>query len=236
MREIAQVRVRYGYRRVHILLCREGWRVGRSQAYRLYREEQLQLRSKRPKRRKMAVQRLQRLSPKKPQDAWSMDFVADQLSSGTRFRILTVVDVFTREALAVEAGQKFRGENVVQVLNRLVAQRGAPRHVFVDNGSEFTGRLMDMWAYHHGVRIDFSRPGKPTDNCFVETFNGSLRDECLNVHWFGSMAEANGVLEAWRRDYNESRPHSALKDLTPSEFAGKIKRLDEVQNLPTAEN
>jgi putative transposase len=225
MREIANTRIRYGYRRVHILLKREGWQLGRSQAYRIYAEEQLQLRSKLPKRRKMIVQRRERIQPRSPGEVWTMDFVADELSHGGKFRILTVVDVFTRQALAVEAGSKLRGENVVEVLNRLAALHGAPKYVFVDNGSEFTGRLMDMWAYHHGVRLDFSRPGKPTDNSFVETFNGSLRDECLNVHWFESLTEAKRILEAWRRDYNESRPHSSLNDLTPVEYAIKIKEL-----------
>ena len=155
-----------------------------------------------------------------------MDFVADEFGRGGKFRVLTVVDVFTRQSLAIEAGIRLKGEDVVEVLNRLVARHGAPRYVFVDNGSEFTGRLMDMWAYHHGVRLDFSRPGKPTDNSYVETFNGSLRDECLNVHWFDSLTEAKTVLEAWRRDYNESRPHSALNELTPAEYARKIKEME----------
>lgn len=236
MRDIATTRVRYGYRRIHVLLKREGWALGRSQAYRLYCEEQLQLRSKLPKRRKMVVQRGQRSAASASNDAWTMDFVADQLSNGNRFRILTVVDVFTREALAVTPGQRLRAENVIEVLNRLVIQRGAPRRVFVDNGSEFTGRLMDMWAYHHQVRLDFSRPGKPTDNCFVETFNGSLRDECLNTHWFDSIGQARAILEAWRVDYNESRPHSALKELTPAEFIRKINNLDSEPISQTAEN
>jgi putative transposase len=226
MREIARTRVRYGYRRVHVLLRREGWTLGRSQAYRIYTEEQLQLRSKLPKRRKMVVTRRQRAAPTRPGQAWTMDFVADQLANGAKFRILTVVDVFTRQALAVEAGSRFRGEHVVQVLNRLVGLHGAPKTVFVDNGSEFTGRLMDMWAYHHGVRLDFSRPGKPTDNSYVETFNRSLRDECLNINWFASLAEARQALEVWRKHYNESRPHSSLKDLSPDEFARTIKALE----------
>lgn len=114
---------------------------------------------------------------------------------------------------------------MVEVLNRLVARHGAPKYVFVDNGSEFTGRIMDLWAYHNAVRLDFSRPGKPTDNSFEETFNGSLRDECLNVHWFESLHEAKGTLEAWRKDYNESRPHSSLNDLTPSQYVSKIKEM-----------
>lgn len=141
-----------------------------------------------------------------------MDFVADQLSGGGRFRALTVVDVFTREALAIEVGAKLRGEDVVDVCNKLAAQRGSPVRIFVDNGSEFAGRLLDLWAYHHKTQIDFSRPGKPTDNCFVETFNGSLRDECLNVHWFDTHDEARVKIEAWQIEYNESRPHQALAD------------------------
>lgn len=165
----------------------------------------------------MVVHREARCVPKQPNEAWSPDFVHDQLSNGTKFRALTVVDIFSREGLAIEVGQRLRGEHVVDVLNRLVRQRGAPKYLFADNGAEFTGHLVDLWAYHHGVRIDFSRPGKPTDNAFTETFNGSLRDECLNLHWFETMAEARSVIEGWRRDYNESRPHMALGHRTPQE-------------------
>ena len=166
MRELAQIRIRYGYRRLHILLRREGWDLGKDQAYRLYNAEALQLRSKRPRRRKMVVARRERYVPKRANQAWSMDFVADQLVDGTRIRILTIVDVFTREALAAEVGHRLRGEDVVRVCNQLVASRGAPVRIFVDNGSEFSGKLFDLWAYHNKVQIDFSRPGKPTDNCF----------------------------------------------------------------------
>lgn len=219
MKEIAQVRVRYGYRRIHVLLKREGWKLGKHQMYRLYDEEQLQLRSKRPKRRKMVVNRRERVQADRPDAIWGLDFVADQLADGTRFRALTIVDVFSREALAIEVGKRLGAEHVVASLNRLVAQRQAPRYLFADNGSEFSGRLLDLWAYHHQVQIDFSRPGKPTDNSFVETFNGSLRDECLNVHWFETMEDAKTSIEAWRRDYNESRPHMALEGRSPAEFA-----------------
>lgn len=221
MREIAQTRIRYGYRRIHVLLRREGWQVSRNRVYRLYADEQLQLRSKLPRRRKMAVARRERCVPRRPDEVWSLDFVADQLANGARLQVLTIVDVFTREALATEVGQRLRAEDVVGVLNRLVAQRQVPRFLFVDNGSEFSGRLLDMWAYHYKVQIDFSRPGKPTDNSFIETFNGSFRDECLNLHWFESLAEAKREIEAWRQDYNETRPHMALNDLTPGEFARK---------------
>jgi putative transposase len=226
LRELAQVRVRYGYRRLHVLLRREGWQVGKEQAYRLYTEEGLQLRSKRPRHRKMVVARRERYVPRRANQAWSMDFVADQLVDGTKLRMLTVVDVFTREALCIRVGQRLRAEQVVESCNQLVATRGAPARVFVDNGSEFSGKMMDLWAYHHQVQLDFSRPGKPTDNCFVETFNGSLRDECLNVHWFESIEEAGAKIEAWRVDYNESRPHQALKELTPSEYALKTRQAE----------
>jgi putative transposase len=219
MRELARTRVRYGYRRIHVLLRRDGWRVGRNQLYRLYSEEQLQLRSKLPRRRKMVVARLERIRPRAADEVWSLDFVSDQLVDGTKFRALTVVDIYTRESLAIEVGQRLGGEHVVTVLNRLVAGRRAPNYLFVDNGSEFSGRLLDLWAYHNHVKIDFSRPGKPTDNCFVETFNGSYRDECLNVHWFETLEEAKAISEAWRRDYNETRPHMSLKDVPPEEYA-----------------
>lgn len=236
MHELAQVRIRYGYRRIHVLLRREGWEHGRSQTYRLYTEERLQLRSKLPKRRKMVVQRNQRAVPIAVDDAWTMDFVADELANGMKFRALTVVDVFTREALAIEVGQRLRGEDVVRTLDRILQAGRRPKYLFVDNGSEFSGRLLDLWAYRHKVRIDFSRPGKPTDNGHVETFNGSLRDECLNVHWFASMAEARASIEAWRQDYNESRPHMALGNESPSEFARQSKHLPDRSSALGAEN
>lgn len=236
MREITQTRVRFGYRRVHIMLRRQGCTAGKKLVYRLYREEGLQLRSKRPKRRKMVVARRARFVPTQPGQAWAMDFVADQLVSGKTFRLLTVIDVFSREAVAIEVGQRLKGEHVVGALNRLVAQRGRPKVLFMDNGSEFTGRLLDLWAYHHQVRLDFSRPGKPTDNSFVETFNGSLRDECLNVNWFESIEEAKAIAEAWRTDYNESRPHMAHNGVPPGEFARRHKELNVSQTGSRVEN
>ena len=236
MHELAQVRIRYGYRRIHVLLRREGWQHGRGQTYRLYTEERLQLRSKLPKRRKMVVQRNQRAAPSAANDAWTMDFVADQLADGTKLRALTVVDVFTREALAIEVGQRLKGEDVVRTLDRILQVRAKPKYLFVDNGSEFSGRMLDLWAYRHKVRIDFSRPGKPTDNGHVETFNGSLRDECLNVHWFASMAEARASIEAWRQDYDESRPHMAHGYASPGEFARRSRHLADRPNAKGAED
>lgn len=219
IREIAGIRIRYGYRRIRVSLQHEGWLVGRNQTYRLHCAEQLQLRSRQPKWRKMTVSRQEKFKPTKPNQAWSMDFVADQLAIGDKFRALTIVGVITKEALAIEVGQSLRGEDVVTTLNRLVAQRPAPKYLFVDNGSEFTVRLLDLWAYHHRAKIDFSRPGKPTDSTHVEIFNGSFRDECLNCHWFTSPEDAKIIIEAWRRDFNESRPRSTLRDLSPAEFA-----------------
>lgn len=219
MHEIVATRIRYGYRRVHIMLKREGWRIGRNRVYRVYREEGLALKTKRPRRRKMATHREARCQPKALNEAWSLDFVHDQLSNGQKIRALTIIDVYTRECLAIEVGYRLRGENVVEVLNRLVRFRRAPKALFCDNGAEFTGQMVDLWAYHNKVRMDFSRPATPTDNAHIESFNGSLRDECLNLHWFETLAEAKREIEAWRREYNESRPHMALGDIAPSEYA-----------------
>jgi len=215
--EITQTRIRYGYRRVCIVLRREGWDIGRNLVYRLYREEGLVLRTKRPRRRKMVVHREAHIQPKRPNEAWSLDIIHNELSNGQKLRALTVVDIFTREVLAIEVGHRLRGENVVEVLNRLARLRGAPKYLFADNGAEFTGQLVNLSAYHHGTRIDFSRPGKPTDKFFIETFNGTLRDECLNIHWFGSIVEAKRLIEAWRIDYNDRLPLMALGKKTLSE-------------------
>jgi len=151
-----------------------------------------------------------------------LEFVADQLSDGRRCRALTVVDVYTRECLAIEVGQSLKGPDVVRVLQRISEQRGAPQILFCDNGSEFSSQIMDLWAYHNQVKIDFSRPGKPTDNAHVESFNGTLRAECLDAHWFSHLPEAAERIEAWRWEYNASRPHRALGERTPHEFARQI--------------
>jgi putative transposase len=236
IREIAQARIRYGYRKIRVLLKREGWNVGKKLVYRLYREEGLALRYKPRRRRCAAANRRERSKVTALNQAWSLDFVSDQLADGRRFRALTVVDVFTRECLAIEVGQSLKGENVVQVLSRICAQRAIPKTLYCDNGSEFTSQAMDLWAYHAGVQIDFSRPGKPTDNAYVESFNGTLRSECLDAHWFATLAEAKQVIEAWRREYNESRPHRALGERTPNEFASEFAASREFTGQQTAEN
>jgi putative transposase len=218
--ELAAIRVRYGYKRIHVLLRREGVQVNHKRVHRLYCLEGLQLRAKRPRRSVSAATRQPpKIPATTPNEAWSMDFVSDQFSNGHRFRALTVIDVFTRECLALEAGHRLAGEDVVRVLTRIVAQRGQPRRVYCDNGSEFAGRMMDLWAYGQNVTLEFSRPGTPTDNAYIESFNGSLRDECLNLHWFRDLTEAQATLQAWQRDYNESRPHRALNGLSPNDFA-----------------
>jgi putative transposase len=151
-----------------------------------------------------------------------MDFMADQLVGGQRFRLLTLVDNHSRESLAIEVGQRLTGDDVVRVLEQVTSHRGKPQSIRVDNGPEFISRSLDMWAYFNGVKLDFSRPGKPTDNAVIESFNGRLRDECLNQHWFLSLDEARAVTEAWREDYNRVRPHGALGNRTPSEFARPV--------------
>jgi putative transposase len=151
-----------------------------------------------------------------------MDFVSDALFDGRRLRALTVVDAFTREALAIDVAQGIKGEQVVEAMTRIATVRGAPRAIRVDNGPEFISKALDRWAYENSVKLDFSRPGKPTDNAFVESFNGRLRDECLNTHWFLSLDGARSKIEAWRRDYNECRPHTSLGWMTPAEFASSV--------------
>jgi putative transposase len=222
LRELATTRYRYGYRRLHVLLRREGYQVGKHLVYRLYREEALVLRPRRPRRHVSAARRQRPVrGASHVNEAWSMDFVSDQLQNGNRFRALTVIDVHTRECLAIESGRRLTGDDVVRVLNRLGYTRGTPKRMYCDNGSEFTSHILDLWAYHNQVTMEFSRPGKPTDNGHIESFNGRLRDECLNAHWFRNLTDAKDKIETWRKDYNETRPHRALNYLTPNEFTAQ---------------
>ena len=228
LRDLAGARVRYGYRRLWLLLRREGYRVNHKRVYRLYREEGLAIRPKTPRRRRSSRYREARPEAGAPNEVWAMDFVSDALFNGHRFRVLTVVDCHTREALAVVSRESFPAFGVVEVLDCLKRERGAPQTIRCDNGPEFAGRALDQWAYFNGVELDFSRPGKPTDNAYIESFNARLRLELLNASWFLSMADARARIEAWRKEYNEDRPHSSLGDLTPKEFieqAGAARRL-----------
>jgi putative transposase len=221
IRELAEARVSYGYYQIYILLRREGWKVNHKRVYRLYQKEGLSLRRKRPRRHASAAHRMERMEAGTANECWSMDFVSDALYDGRRLRALTIADNYTRECLAIKVDQGIGGEKVAGVLGRITMERRTPKTIRVDNGPEFVSKVLDQWAYRNGVKLDFSRPGKPTDNAYVESFNGSLRDECLNVNWFLSLEDARGKIKAWRRHYNESRPHTALGDVPPSEFASK---------------
>ncbi len=198
IRDLAQSRVRFGYRRSLLLLKREGRDVGKNRLYRLYREESRGLRRKRPWRHVSAVHRNPKRPAGGPNDVWGMDFVADQLADGRRIRKLTIVDLFTRECLGIEVGFSLRAEGVVTALNHLKYDRGLPNRISGDNGSEFSGGMMDQWAYSNQVEIDFSRRGKPTDNAIVESFNGRFREECLNTHCFDSIDDAKEKIDHWR--------------------------------------
>jgi putative transposase len=207
--------VRYGYRRVHVLLQREGWVVNVKKVYRIYNELGMQLRNKTPKRRVKAKLREDRSEAVVPNEIWAMDFVHDQLALGNKIRILTVVDTYSRYVPVIDPRFSYRAGNVVETLDRVCGQIGLPKTIRVDQGSEFISRDLDLWAYRNDVILDFSRPGKPTDNAFIEAFNGRLRAECLNTHWFMSLADAQKKLEDWRRVYNEVRPHGAIGNKCP---------------------
>lgn len=221
IKEIAETRVRYGYRRIHVLLRREGWEINAKRVYRLYKELGLQLRNKVPKRRVKAKLRDDRCPPVRANETWAMDFVHDQLATGTRIRILTIVDTFSRFSPAIVPRLSFRAPDVIAVLEQVGREIGLPRTIRVDLGSEFISRDLDLWAYQRDVTLDFSRPGKPTDNAFIESLNGKFRAECLNTHWFMNLDDAVRKCEAWRRDYNEVRPHSAIGNKPPIELANR---------------
>jgi putative transposase len=218
LRDLAYARASYGYRRLHVLLQREGWRVNHKRVYRLYKLEGLMMRPKRPRRHVSAHRRMERRNAMGPNEGWSMDFMSDELCSGQRIRLLTLVDNFTRESLAIEVNTHLGGHQVVEVLQHVSLGRDLPKTIRVDNGPEFISKVLDQWAYLNGVGLDFSRPGKPTDNAFIEAFNGRLREELLNENWFLSLDDAREKVEAWRKDYNTVRPHSSLGGLAPQEF------------------
>jgi len=223
LRELAGNRVRYGYRRLTVLLKREGWEVNAKRIYRLYTEEGLIVRTKKRKERAQR-QRVAQGSALRPDQKWSMDFVAQRLPDGRWIRVLTVVDQYTRECVTLLADNALSGEKVATALDKALLQRGVPESITVDNGAEFTSKALDHWAYSNGVYLDFIRPGRPVENGYIESFNGKLRDECLNVEVFFNLADARRKLYLWRRDYNHQRPHSALDDRTPAEFAATCRR------------
>lgn len=216
--DLAGEKRRYGYRRIHRLLRREGWSVNRKRTYRIYREAGLAVR-RRKRKRIGPFERRPLPKPTAVNLSWSMDFVSDGLCNGRKMRCLTIVDNYSRECPAIEVDTSINGRRVAAVLDRLADVRGLPQSITVDHGPEFEGQVLDEWAYRHGVKLNFIRPGKPVENAYVESFNGRFRDECLNEHWFLTMAHAREVIERWRIEYNTERPHSSLGDVPPEEFA-----------------
>ena len=217
LRELAAQRKRFGSPRLHIMLKREGLVINHKRTERIYREEGLALRKKQ-RRKGAAGARIIMASPEKPNQKWSMDFVTDSLVTGRRFRALAIVDDYSRECPAIEVDTSLGGRRVVGVLERLGELRGLPEVITVDNGPEFAGKALDEWAYRKGIKLSFIRPGKPIENAFAESFNGRLRDECLNINWFMNLKHAREIIETWRKDYNTVRPHSSLGGLTPEEY------------------
>lgn len=228
LRVLAAEKRRYGCRRLCLLLRREGVRVNHKRVERIYREEGLSVR--RRKRKRAAGVRAETWPAATALDQrWSLDFVSDALWWGRKLRMLTVMDTYTRESLAIEVDTSLSGARVARVLERVIGERGArPGEIVMDNGPELTSKALDQWAYTRGVRLRFIAPGKPQQNGYIESFNGKLRDECLNEHWFLSLYDAREKVEAWRREYNRERPHSSLQDMTPEEFRASVTR-------PTAE-
>ena len=204
-----------------MLLRREGWKVNHKAVYRIYSQEGLNLRYKR-RRKHISRARLPKVNVTKVNQCWAMDFMSDTLFNGKRFRALTMMDLYSRECLNIYAGKHITGDTVVDILESLRSHRGLPERIRVDNGPEFVSKALDNYSYLNNIKLEFSRPGKPVDNAYIESSGGSLRDECLNTNWFLSIEDAQSKLEARRRDYNQYRPHSSRDNMTPVEFAGQL--------------
>ena len=211
---------RYGYLMLHGLLKHQGLVINRKRTYRLYTECGLQVRTK--KRKKLVRPRMSMLLPGRPNERWSMDFVHDQLSGGRRFRVLNVVDDYTRECVGQLTDLSISGHRVARFLKELMMIRGKPKSITCDNGTEFTSKAMNFWSRDNLVRLQFIQPGKPTQNAFVESFDGKFRDSCLNQYWFRTLEVARLIIDDWKKDYNEIRPHSSLAYPPPGVFAKAI--------------
>ena len=221
LKELAYARPRYGYRRLTTLLQREGWPVNHKRVHRIYREEELMVRTKRRKRRTAEV-RVKLLPATQVGERWSIDFVSDQLADGRRFRVLTAVDHVSRECVCLRAAQSLPSQAVTEVLDEAMDLYGQPEAITMDNGTEFACNHFDQWAYRRGIQLDFITPGRPVENGIIESFNGKLRDECLNLHWFESLADVRAEIEAWREEYNQVRPHSSLGNRAPAEYIAEL--------------
>jgi len=217
--ELAEERRRWGYRRLHILLTREGWKVNSKRVYRIYVEEKLIVRRRRRRGRICAQARVLLAAPTCPNETWTMDFLHDALANGRKLRSSSIEDAYTREMLAIEVDTSLPAQRVVRVLDRLRLTRGLPTRIIIDNGTEFTSKALHPWAYENKVTLHFITPGRPMENGYIESFHGKFREECLNEHWFLNLDDARETIESWRIDYNQVRPHSALGYLTPEEFA-----------------
>jgi len=232
IRELAHARPRFGFTRIWVLLRREGWLVNKKRVRRLYRLEGLQLRMRVRRRKHIALHRGPAPQRVCPVERWSMDFVHDALANGRPFRVLTVVDQWSRQSPLLEVASSMSGYGIGQALNRALSTGTAPRSITVDHGTEFMSRALEDWAFARGVQLDFIRPGKPVENAFIEAFNGRLRDECLSVHQFVSIEDAQAKIEAWRIDYNQRRPHSSLGHLTPNEFVAQRQAARTANDVP----
>jgi putative transposase len=232
LRQLAEERRRWGYRRLHILLEREGWQVNSKRVYRIYVEEKLIVRKRKRRRRICAQARVLLAAPARKNETWTMDFQQDALATGRKVRTLAVEDAYTREMLAIEVDTSLPALRVVRVLDKLRLQRGLPVRIVIDHGTEFTSKALDQWAYDNKVTLHFITPGRPMENGYIESFHGKLREECLNEHWFLTLEDARETIESWRIDYNQVRPHSALGYLTPQEFGTGYTNVESKKRFP----
>jgi len=217
LRKLAETRRRFGCRRLHVLLRREGFMLNHKRTERIYRQEGLILRIRRRKKLSSLL-RTEMPKPSYPNHIWSMDFMRDGLACGRSIKILSIVDEYTRKCFRIEVDTSINGVRVARALTEISQTEGLPEIIVIDNGPEFIGNALDVWAYQRGVKLTFIRPGKPVENAYIESFNGRFRDECLNENWFLTLEHARGIIERWRIDYNSERPHSSLGYLTPEEF------------------
>jgi putative transposase len=217
LRELAQTRRRFGCPRLHVMLRREGFIINHKRTERIYRQEGLILRIRRRKKLSSLL-RTDIPKPDYPNHIWSMDFIRDSLANGRAIKILSIVDEWTRKCFRIEVDTSINGMRVTRVLTEIAQIEGLPEIIIIDNGPEFIGKALDAWAYQRGVKLTFIRPGKPVENAYIESFNGRFRDKCLNENWFLTLEHTRGIIEKWRIDYNNERPHSSLGYLTPEEF------------------